>query len=130
MSALDRATLRALAKAATPGPWEAEGDYKSPDIIAGDLVVAVTIASDMKPPVNKANAEFIAAANPAAVLALLDEVARLRDLLGRVLASLETHIPYAPWHMRQALDDDGNLIVDEGSLVAEARAALGKEPRA
>lgn len=83
------AALRALAERATPGPWEAEGDYKSPDILACGSVVAVTIASDMKPPVDKANAEFIAAANPSAVLALLDENARMREALAGVLPYME-----------------------------------------
>ena len=48
----------------------------------------------------------------------------LRELLGDVLAALEVHLPYAPWHGGMAKDADGKLIVQPGSLIAQARAAL------
>lgn len=105
----ESARLRALAERATPGPWEAEGDYKSPDILACGQVVAVTIASDMKPPVDKANAEFIAAANPSAVLALLDEADRLRRALRHILDGALSLPRFAEAEARAALGEPANV---------------------
>lgn len=70
----DWAALRRLAEAATPGPWRAEDGYRSPDVLdAHGLVVAATITSDMRWRDDSANGAYIAAAHPAAVLALLDQ---------------------------------------------------------
>ena len=71
---IDHNELRALAQAATPGPWQAQQRNKQEAIyIVGPAGV---------PPACHAfyddNATYIAAANPATVLALLDEVERLR----------------------------------------------------
>ncbi len=100
--------LRALAERATPGPWEAGGDYKSPDILACGSVVAVTIASAMKPPVDKANAEFIAAANPSALLALLDEADWLRRALRQILDGALSLPRFAEAEARAALGEPAN----------------------
>lgn len=81
MTALDHAALRALADAATPGPWALSADGPPPDIIAGMSVVACTLPSDRTRDEDTANAAYIAAAHPAAVLALLDENARMREAL-------------------------------------------------
>ena len=88
MTALDHAALRALAEAATPGPWTLSADGPPPDIIAGMSVVACTLPSDRTRDEDTANAAYIAAANPAAVLALLDEVERLREALDKALPCL------------------------------------------
>lgn len=92
----DHAELRRLAEAATPGPWR---DVKSqawvsrnsqgPSDKTGSVLIAVCGKMKDRELVRfnadrwRANAAFIAAANPIAILALLDEVERLR-------ASLET----------------------------------------
>lgn len=90
MTPTDRAALRAAAEKATPGPWEMKRSFISPDIISPvGLVVAVTIASDMKPSMDEANAAYIALANPAAVLALLDDVERMREALSMCLRVME-----------------------------------------
>ncbi len=84
--------LRRLAEAATPGPWEAQcyDDGRSgkepwfvdthayPD--GPEPVIAATY------PLDAADAAYIAAANPQAVLALLDRVARLEEALDRIEA--------------------------------------------
>ena len=61
--------LRALALAATPGPWQAQQRNKQEAIYI--------VGPDRTPPACHAfyadNAAYIAAANPATVLALLDE---------------------------------------------------------
>lgn len=64
------ADLRRLAEAATPGPWEQSEGGMYVDVVDDDSQVAEVI--------RRADAAFIAAANPAAVLALLDEIERLR----------------------------------------------------
>ncbi len=83
----DHAELRRLAKAATPGEWSAvweEGDDAAwanlfPIIQAenGETVIGNEgFYSDLEQ--DKANAQFCAAANPKTVLALLDEIDRLK----------------------------------------------------
>lgn len=66
----DHNELRALALAATPGPWQAQQRNKQEAIYI--------VGPDCTPPACHAfyadNAAYIAAANPATVLALLDEV--------------------------------------------------------
>lgn len=109
----DQAKLRALAEAATQGPWRqgmvsgrchkpshSKGAHSGPrgtdpcvydyKIVCDDELtecyVAVEpnvtlIASDDNGPIlSRENAAFIAAANPAAVLSLLDDLARIRRL--------------------------------------------------
>lgn len=82
----DHNELRALALAATPGPWRVGRGSKSriyapyhvqPDGHAiartyGSELNGIGVA-DLTGPVNIADAAYIAAANPATVLALLDE---------------------------------------------------------
>jgi hypothetical protein len=84
----DHDDLKRLAGEATPGPWrawESSDDYQSlVDAGAGTLVLAKICSYDA--PVDpgpdratrKANAAYIAAANPARVLALIAEVEGLR----------------------------------------------------
>ena len=91
------AELRRLAEAATPGPWYLDGPWWYGDDDSAYCIstaedagrIAVTIA----PPryifggereVRDANARFIAAANPAAVLALLDAAAERDALAAKV----------------------------------------------
>ena len=94
----DLAELRRLAEAATPGPWEAFGavggrrgerwlgvttDMRATESArAGDVFAAQNCT--------RQDALFIAAANPAAVLALLDDADALRAELA---------------HMREARDN-------------------------
>ena len=84
----DHNELRALALAATPGPWRVGRGSKSriyapyhvqPDGHAiartyGSELNGIGVA-DLTGPVNIADAAYIAAANPATVLALLDQAA-------------------------------------------------------
>lgn len=83
---VDKAKLRAAAEAATPGPWV--GSYRTDT--RGTRIQAVLptrrkligmVKSDKRDPnhanADQANTNFIAAANPAVVLALLNEIAAL-----------------------------------------------------
>uniref|UniRef100_UPI001872D5EE ead/Ea22-like family protein n=1 Tax=Pseudomonas aeruginosa TaxID=287 RepID=UPI001872D5EE len=70
------AELRRLAEAATPGPWEYQAPLK---VLAADRTWIVLIAlSHANCREDKANSRFIAANNPKTVLALLDEIDRLK----------------------------------------------------
>lgn len=101
--------LRTLAAAATPGPWRHE---KRNVVWAGDDHVGVAVIDY--------NAAFIAAANPSAVLALLDELAdndeeitHLIESRGKIEAERD-----------QALLDYGNTHAELQATEAERHAAL------
>lgn len=80
----DKLELRRLAEAATPGPWKACGSARGGCGCGmvwshrADVPVAEAWRGDREAPEPsegaKANAAFIAGANPAALLALLDEL--------------------------------------------------------
>lgn len=114
----DHAKLRRLAKAATPGEWHAvweEGDDAAwanlfPVIYAegGETVIGNEgFYSDLDQ--DKANAQFCAAANPKTLLALLDEIGRLRD---EVLA-LRERVGIAPARLTNG-DSIGNMLREIG----------------
>jgi Ead/Ea22-like protein len=75
--------LRALALAATPGEWHVRGvsypERAQPEIYADNRKVArINNSKTMPAPESDRNADYIAAANPATVLALLDDLSRIR----------------------------------------------------
>lgn len=92
---VDLVKLRELAQAATPGPWvyDAGDGRKNQRMNLMEEVVSeydqsrplvTLLATAWKPERHKcavANATFIAAANPAAVLELIAEIERLREAL-------------------------------------------------
>lgn len=71
MSKIDYQALREAAEKATPGEWCAD-DYHG--VIADAGLNANYYIASCSGPDNRANKRFIAAANPATVLALLDEL--------------------------------------------------------
>ncbi|MEJ1472583.1 ead/Ea22-like family protein [Escherichia coli] len=71
MSKIDYQALRLAAENATPGEWCAD-DYHG--VIADAGLNANYYIASCSGPDNRANKRFIAAANPATVLALLDEL--------------------------------------------------------
>ncbi|MDV7782009.1 ead/Ea22-like family protein [Pseudomonas aeruginosa] len=86
----DHAELRRLAKAATPGPRvtdaQQNGAIFNIESESGDMCIAMSQENPAPTRLEineqrRANAEFIAAANPKTILALLDEIDRLRDEL-------------------------------------------------
>lgn len=97
---IDTTKLREMAQAATPGPWYSKwpeercawkdiGHSRYPVAYTGDCF-------DDAP-----NAAFIAAANPATVLALLDEVEHSRSVLksySKVLVEISESLDIAPFH--------------------------------
>lgn len=81
---MDLAELRRLAEAATPGPWKARQGYGPDEFEPGGYkyvqfgpteAKAGGYGTDQLTPVN---AEYIAAANPATILALLNRIAVAR----------------------------------------------------
>ncbi|MDY1450847.1 ead/Ea22-like family protein [Pseudomonas aeruginosa] len=70
----DHADLRRLSEVATPGEWRTgDGDDSLPDcVLSGEFVVCEHAGGDV---------DYIAAANPKTVLALLDEIDGLSDEL-------------------------------------------------
>lgn len=73
----DNANLRALAEKATPGPWEVDTNAPFSNDLTGIFVehlkrYAVLFADRDQP--TRADAKFIAAAHPQAVIALLDRI--------------------------------------------------------
>ena len=81
----DTKKLRELAEAATPGPWRDANGNGAASVVSehsdyGCQIYLNVRTCEIADTVNrwKADARFIAAANPQTVIALLDEVARLR----------------------------------------------------
>lgn len=71
MSIIDKQSLRTAAENATPGEWCTD-DYHG--VIADAGLNANYYIASCSGPDNRSNKRFIAAANPATVLALLDEL--------------------------------------------------------
>lgn len=87
VSGVDVAALRALAEAATPGPWTTEDSRNAAGLARVWQLRGVGIAEcRVRGADNHHDAAFIAAANPTAVLALLDEIETLRAKVARVEA--------------------------------------------
>ena len=81
----DLAELRRLAEAATPGPWSTA---------AFQLVIDVAQRIDVGMCGHRDDAAFIAAANPAVVLALLDVAAERDALAAKVERVRALHIAH------------------------------------
>ena len=125
---IDLDGLRALAEKATPGPWEADGNevsqhWSRPEpwkTVASSEVACMSYCygGSGRGIENEADAEFIAAANPSTVLALVarvraaearaerfDEVgayAALREELSRVREAHTVHMQRANKRLREA----------------------------
>lgn len=127
MTPSDRAALREAAEACPERRWRGGVDGDRPCIRTWDSEALVVLIPGM----SAKAIDYIALAPPAAVLSLLDaadERDRLLELLASVLSSLEIHLPYAPWHGGNAVDESGSLIVHPDSLIARARASLEATP--
>lgn len=88
---IDTTKLRELAQKATPGPWKIVSDalhfHSLTSIFAGKVdhknripaQMIVDIGGNDECPQLEANTRFIAAANPAVVLAMLDDLQAMRE---------------------------------------------------
>lgn len=86
MSNIDKQALRTAAENATPGEWCTD-DYHG--VIADAGLNANYYIASCSGPDNRSNKRFIAAANPATVLALLDELAFLDKRNAELNSTLE-----------------------------------------
>ncbi|HBO2006025.1 ead/Ea22-like family protein [Pseudomonas aeruginosa] len=114
----DYAELRRLAKAATPGPWRCNRHWA---IVGGPTLEFTNGAAQqqiamacwqswMHEEELRNNAEFIAAANPKNVLALLGEIDRLKaenDALRGALQAVEAEVD---GNIRQLTRDLVNMV--------------------
>lgn len=100
--------LRRLATEATPGPWVVSSEDNIITGPNGEIVCAdgsgafVAVGDD--------DARLIAAANPATILALLDEVEKLRKDVGRHINLRSLPIEEASeWYVRHIQDTHGEI---------------------
>jgi hypothetical protein len=99
----DTDTLRKLAEAATPGPWRVSD--KSVRLTQDNYILVVSqdrwiglVMDNCE--LSEEDAAFIAAANPTAVIALLDEMDALRakvKVLVEALSDAQNHLDYCGW---------------------------------
>lgn len=113
MSAPDLAALRALAEKATPGPWAPDAE--------GSIVLRVGTEFKLSGCFYHWDAAYIAAAHPGAVLALLDEVERLRGAL--VALADAADVVGEKLHIVQPYL---SLYKKHGDTIAAARAEAGQ----
>ncbi|EDV3149985.1 ead/Ea22-like family protein [Salmonella enterica subsp. enterica] len=121
MSNIDKRALREVAERATPGNWRRtsslfNGITVTPFSLCGE---EVTLAHT----VEKRDAEFIAAANPATMLALLDEniqLQREKDAIEAVALALRDDMRQARELWRNQTDD----VIQFRQRIAELEAKL------
>ncbi|HHN2098504.1 TPA: ead/Ea22-like family protein [Pseudomonas aeruginosa] len=102
----DHAELRRLAEAATPGPWTlyVPEDYQGPEELPGYGVECAEgraiVWGALEPETGcqfDRDAEFIAAANPKTVLALLDEIDGLKAEKDALRGALQAVVDDPTW---------------------------------
>ena len=106
----DTDTLRKLAEAATPGPWRKDlGDGNEMRFVSVDdangvpIVMMDDFLEENGWTLDQSSIDFIAAANPTAVIALLDEIDALRAKVKRQAEALK---PFADaWENRAHIYD-------------------------
>ncbi|WP_052750467.1 ead/Ea22-like family protein [Pseudomonas putida] len=140
---IDKEKLKALAQAATQGEWSHErfGVIQAGPVIqfasgAGRQQIAMATGADwMVQGEQIANAEFMAAANPSVVLALLAEIERLESAKGDPVGSFDKHMEYMQENIRLKAENEDyrsgqdryEQIIDDLKAESEAlRKALGK----
>ncbi len=125
---LDLDDLERVASAATPGPWRVEGLIKRGGMIAKIISHGMNERGDgpagyVGDTYGVADAEFVAALNPAVCLALL---ARARDAerLGAVMRSVHETLSQSS----DDLADDARLTIEFALMVPEPLSALKGGP--
>ena len=130
--------LKRLAEAATPGPWlyrpKPHDDWGFVRSVAGEMVaIGMRYLTDKEEDVHRANgtdprgpnAKFIAAANPAAVLALLAEHDRLRAALEAAESEARRYADFYP----QSSDGRNTFIILADRIAALAATPQSEERR-
>lgn len=115
----DHAELRRLAKAATPGPWTlyVPEDYQGPEELPGYGVECAEgraiVWGALEPETGcqfDRDAEFIAAANPKTILALLDENDRLKAENAKLSEALQAVQAEVDGNLRPLTRDLVNMV--------------------
>lgn len=120
---IDLEQLEALAKAAGGMSWEEDGYIIFEDIPGGEVVGRVDIANAMSGEI----ADFMVAANPAAILALIAEVRALREAnqqLHRRAQQVEAPRDQYKALLRQANDHWGDTWIHEFDRLLEAHKEI------
>ncbi|EHP6158699.1 ead/Ea22-like family protein [Escherichia coli] len=115
MSKIDYQALREAAENATPGEWCTDDHY---GVIADAGLNANYYIASCSGPDNRSNKRFIAAANPAVVLALLDELERNQQYIKRRDQENED-IALTVGKLRVELEAKDKLIAELGKQCAE-----------
>lgn len=116
--------LKAAAEAATPGPWHAPGTGEI-HMQSHDSIAQICFRHDFAEPEEKfgtdADAVFIAAANPAAVLALLSERDALLAALKLAEVALQNSAPQMQHYASaQRRHFDAKIAVSGAIALAES----------
>ena len=120
MSEINYQALRMAAENATPGEWCTDDHY---GVIADAGLNANYYIASCSGPDNRSNKRFIAAANPATVLALLDERERNQQYIKRRDQENE-EIALTVGKLRVELEAAENNLIDSECHVAELEEAL------
>ncbi|EPQ9816515.1 ead/Ea22-like family protein [Escherichia coli] len=125
MNGVSDQTLRLAAENATPGEWCTD-DY---GVIADAGLNANYYIASCSGPDNRANKRFIAAANPATVLALLDELERNQQYIKRrdqenedialTVGKLRVELEAAKSKLNEQREYYEGVIADGGKRIAE-----------
>ncbi|HAL6566823.1 TPA: ead/Ea22-like family protein [Escherichia coli] len=113
MSSIDKRELREAAEKATPGPWEyypgnTSIEYNVDSMVEDQGSIVYVDSGDFTQKQTDLNGAFIAAANPATVLALLDERERNQQYIKRRDQENE-----------EIALTVGKLLIENGRLVAD-----------
>lgn len=122
MSEIDYQALREAAENATPGEWCTDDHY---GVIADAGLNANYYIASCSGPDNRSNKRFIAAANPATVLALLDEInaleeTRINDVCR--IAELTKQLESAKSKLNEQREYYEGVISDGSKRIAELEA--------
>ncbi|HDY5286409.1 TPA: ead/Ea22-like family protein [Pseudomonas aeruginosa] len=121
----DHAELRRVAEAATPGARYQGTDERV--IVAGNGTIICTVSGAISGPSVMADAEFLCATDPKTVLALLDEIDRLRSRL-----EIDERIPHDGISCRdetiKALDEKCDKLKAENDALRGALQAVVDDP--
>lgn len=91
----DHAELRRVAEAATPGARYQGTDERV--IVAGNGTIICTVSGAISGPSVMADAEFLCATDPKTVLALLDEIDRLKAENEELRGALQAVVDDPTW---------------------------------
>ncbi|MEB3554990.1 ead/Ea22-like family protein [Escherichia coli] len=123
MSSIDKRELREAAEKATPGPWEyypgnTSIEYNVDSMVEDQGSIVYVDSGDFTQKQTDLNGAFIAAANPATVLALLDERERNQQYIKRRDQENE-EIALTVGKLRVELEGKDKLIAELGKQCAE-----------